>query len=104
MTIIKKFDTSQVTKPKFAFPNFSKKFIFFAAAGIFALIVLEVWANNTVVTYGDKLESITALQQSLQMENQILENNIAKMSSLTSIASESALLGFSKAEKLEYIR
>lgn len=104
MTIIKKFDTSSVNKSKFAFPVFSKKFICLAVTSIFALVVLEVWANNTVVTYGNKLETITALQQSLQMENQILENEIAKKATLTSIATQSAMLGFIRSEKLEYIR
>lgn len=95
MTIIKK---------EFALPVFSKKLIFLAVISISSLMVLEVWANNTVITYGDKLESITVLQKTLLMENQILENEIAKKAALTNIASESAMLGFSKSEKLEYIR
>ena len=104
MTIIKKFDTSGINKPKNTFHWFSKKFIFFAAFGIFVLIIVEVWASNTVVAYGEKFENISLLQRSLSMENQILENEIASQSSLTNIASQSALLGFSKTERLEYIR
>ncbi len=104
MTIIKKFDTSEVTETRIKLPGFSKKFILLSSLSIFVLIVVQVWASNTVVTYGDRLESITSLQQSLQMENQILENEIAKHASLVSIASESAMLGFSKTERLQYIR
>ena len=102
MTIIKKFDTGNLSKTT---PHvFSKKIISLISIGIFVLVVLEVWANNTVVTYGDKLESVTVLQKTLQTDNQILENEIAKKAALTNIASESAMFGFSKTEKLEYIR
>ncbi len=102
MTIIKKFDTKEINKP--SQKVFLIKVIFLTAIGFFILIILEIWANNTVVTYGDKLESVTVLQKTLLMENQILENEIAKKAALTNIASESAILGFSKSEKLEYIR
>lgn len=103
MTIIKKFDTSEVKKPKSVF-HISKKFIILSVISILILVVVEVWASNTVVTFGDRLERISALQQSLRMENQILENEIAKRSSIYSIASESAMLGFSKPSDVQYIR
>ena len=104
MTIIKKFDTSEVQKNEFHYPKLSKKMAIPAIFGFVILIILVVWANNTVVTYGERLDKVNSLQQVLKMENQILENEIAKQSSLSNIASQSALLGFSKTEKLEYIR
>lgn len=82
----------------------SNKLVYLSFFGIFILIVIQVWASNTIVTYGDRLERISLLQQSLRMQNQILENEIAGRAALTSIASESAMLGFSKPDKVQYIR
>lgn len=97
MTIIKKFQPED--KKSF----FSKKYVIFASIFIFFLAVLEIWASNTLVTYGDKLESLLRISKSVDLENKILENEIAKNSSLTGIASKSASLGFSKAESIQYI-
>lgn len=103
MTIIKKFDTSQIEEGKTLF-HFSPRFVLSALSSILILVVVEIWASNTIVTYGDKLEKLTALQRSLRMQNQILENEIAKLASLAHIASESAILGFSKDFNVQYIR
>lgn len=103
MTIIKKFDMSELEKPEGIF-HLSKKFITLSIISILILVIIEVWASNTVVTFGDRLERVSALQQSLRMENQILENEIANRSSLINIASESAILGFSKPSDVQYIR
>lgn len=98
MTIIKKFDP---VVPK---RNFSKKYIALVLFGLFSLMLIEVWANNNVVTYGEKFEKLSKLKQSLNLENQILENEIARKQSLGTIASKSAELGFSKVESIQYIR
>lgn len=98
MTIIKKFEPEEIKK------GFSKKYIALAVLGLLFLTVLEIWVNNTIVTYGEKFESISQLERVLLMENQILENEIAKEVSLNSLASKSAELGFSKAESIQYIR
>lgn len=104
MTIIRKFDTNEVTKQKSPFPSFSKKFIFLTVISLTVLIIIEIWASNTVVIYGEKFDTVSLLQQSLSTENQILENEIAKRASLLNIASESAMLGFSKISDVQYIR
>lgn len=98
MTIIKKFEPEEIKK------GLSKKYIAFTAAGLLFLTIVEIWVNNTVVTYGEKFESISSLERVLSMENQILENEIAKDVSLNSLASKSAELGFSKVESIQYIR
>lgn len=98
MTIIKKFDPVEPQK------NFSKRYIVFIVLGFLLLTVIEIWVNNTVVTYGEKFESMSFLQKNLSMENQILETEIAHKASLQSIASKSAELGFSKVESIQYIR
>lgn len=98
MTIIKKFDT---TEPQKGFP---KKYIGLIVACLFILMLVEVWANNNVVTYGEKFEKLSSLAKTLSLENQVLENEIAQQKSLNNIASKSAELGFSPPESIQYIR
>lgn len=98
MTIIKKFEPEEVKK------GLPKRYIILTVVSLFILTVIEIWASNTVVTYGEKFENLSALETVLKMENQILENEIAQQSSLISIASKSAELGFSKLSSIQYIR
>lgn len=98
MTIIKKFDPVLQNK------SFSKKYIFMAIFGLSVLTVAQIWANNTMVIYGEKFERLHLLSQNLNLENQILENEIARQSALISVASKSASLGFSKIGSIQYIR
>lgn len=99
MTIIKKFDPEEKNERKI-----SKKFLLPTLASLFVLVLLQIWANNTVVTYGEKFQTISNLQKNLQLENQTLENQIAKEATLSKIATQSAALGFSKPESIQYIR
>ncbi len=98
MTIIKKFDTDQPKK------GFSKKYVALAAIFLLGLTLVEIWTNNTVVIYGGKFEKLSDSAKQLNLENQILENQIAKLVSLNSIASKSAQLGFKAPESIQYIR
>ncbi len=100
MTIIKKFDTEEVVRPA----KFSKKYIFLSIVGLLMLVVAEIWVSNSTVTFGEKYESMQGFKKNLVMENQILENQIAKQASLSKVASESASLGFSAPESIKYIR
>lgn len=99
MTIIKKFDTEEV-KPN----KFSKKYIVFSMFGLLSLVMLQIWVSNSTITFGEKFDSLQSTRKYLELENQILENQIAQDSSLVSIASSSASLGFSKSVSIEYIR
>lgn len=98
MTIIKKFDTTELGK------GFLGKYITVAGAFLFILLLAQIWASNNVVTYGEKLERLSALSRSLNLENQLLENEIAKEKSLVNIASQSAKLDFAEPESIQYIR
>lgn len=97
MTIIKQFETQE--KPKY-----SKKYIFIVSIGLVSLIVMQIWANNTVASFGNKFEKVSDLQQNLILENKILENDIARYSALNYVASQSAILGFTKPKSVEYLR
>lgn len=97
MTIIKKFEPeNQKTK-------LPKRYIAFISTGLFLLILFEIWASNTMASFGGRLEKLSALEKNLKMENRILENEIAKRSSLSIIASKSAELGFSRGTSIQYI-
>lgn len=97
MTIIKKFDPEEYSN------KFPKKYVVFAAVGIFVLSIAQIWVNNTAVSYGEKLESIVKLKSTLEMENTFLENEMASELSLTNIATKSSKLGFSRIESIQYI-
>lgn len=84
-----------------------KKYASFAATGFFLLLpvlLIQVWASNNVAAYGAKLEQLSQQAQGLSLENQLLENEIAKYQSLKNIASFSAELGLTKAQSIQYIR
>lgn len=85
-------------------PKFPKIYIGFGGLCLLTLVLIEIWISNTTVEYGAKFEKMEALEHALVMENQILENEIAKNSSLLSISSKSAELGFSPPQSIQYIR
>jgi len=98
MTIIKKFEPiEQKHKPY-------RKYIVLTIISLFTLTLIEIWVSNTVIAYGEKYEKLSTLEKNLKMENQILENEIAENSSLKTIASKSAELGFSTSQGIQYIR
>ena len=98
MTIIKKFEPEEHKK------KFPKRYIVLTIMSLFMLTLTEIWATNTVIAYGERFEKLSVLEKNLKTENQILENNIAKNSSLNSIASKSAQLGFYANQSIQYIR
>ncbi len=98
MTIIKKFE------PELPQKGISKKLVIYIAVCLFVLALVQIWVSNTLVSYGEKFNQLSSLEQSLKTENQILENEIAKRASLTNLATKSAELGFSKVESIQYIR
>lgn len=99
MTIIRKFEQNTEEKRKI-----SGKIILPVIFVFVFLLIVEIWVNNTLVTYGDKLQNISNLEKTLKMENQILQTEVSSQASLNDIASESAKLGFSLPENIEYIR
>jgi|SRR3989344_6884100 len=98
MTITKTFDTEEIQK------RFPKKYIVLTIVSLLTLTLIEIWASNTVVAYGEKYEKLFAMERNLKMENQLLENEIAKNASLNIISSKSAELGFYSNQSIQYIR
>lgn len=81
----------------------SKKIIFLGSFLLGTLVVLQIWANNTIVNYGDKFEEIRQRETNLRLENQILENEIATTLSLDNIASASSTLGLEPSKDVQYL-
>ncbi len=79
-----------------------RKYLGLGLSILLILSVIEIWANNTTVSLGEKLMQINKLQQEISWENLRLENDLASRSSLDYIASTSANLGFSKAKAVQY--
>ena len=98
MTIIKKFEPEQ---PK---SRINKKFVVLIFISLLSLTLIEIWVTNIGAAYGEKFEKLTAAENNLLLENQILENQIAQGASLNNIASKSASLGFSTTASIQYIR
>ena len=98
MTIIKTFDTEEVKS------KFPKKYLGLALMGLISLTLIEIWASNTVVAFGEKYDKLSVLGKSLKIENRVLENEISSLSSLKTIASKSSELGFSPITNIQYIR
>lgn len=104
MTIIKTLEPEEQKKRKFFLFQNNNKLVFLIVFGLLALILIEIWVTNTSVSYGGRFEKLTEAESNLNLENQILENQIARYSSLNNIASESAQLGFSYNSNIQYIR
>lgn len=98
MTIIKKFE------PEIEKKTYSKKYIVLVIICLFALMLVEIWVSNNAASFGEKFAKLSQLTKTLSLENQVLENEIAKIESLKNVASRSAELGFSQPESIQYIR
>lgn len=96
MTIIRQFDLEEEKK-------FPKKMAFLVSFALLGLVIAEIWANNTLASFGKRFEDIQVMDQSLRLENQILENKIAEVSSLNNIASKSAELGLGSPKSIQYL-
>ena len=96
MTIIKNFDTQKQSL-------ISTKYTILAVVFIGFLVILKIWVNNIFSSYGEKLDNTTRLQNALILENLVLENEVAKASSLHVVVTESQQLGFSGPKSIEYI-
>lgn len=101
MTIIQKFDPEKYEETGFLA---HKKLVFLLSFSLLILIVAELWIGHTVTKFSEKFDNISKLQETIQNENQVLENEIASKSTLGNIASESATAGFYETHNIKYIR
>ena len=73
-----------------------KKYLLFAVLIILPLVLLEIWSVNRLATLGTEINKLENTSSALKLENQVLENGIAKRSSLQQVEAESIKLGFQK--------
>jgi hypothetical protein len=68
------------------------------------LIVFEIWAENRLSTYGNKLAQLKRLEAQLELDNRILETKIIEFSSLQTIDTKASALGFTQTKNVEAIK
>lgn len=88
-------------------PNYlvyKRRLIIVGCALFFLLVILEIWALNRLSTSGEQINRFDRASGSLKIENQILGNKIAKLTSLKEIETKALLLGFRPIKRVEYLK
>jgi type VI protein secretion system component VasK len=67
------------------------------------LAVVQLWAANRLATQGTALADLEARARLVEEENQELNNRLTYFSSLARIASDSARLGLTEADRVVYL-
>lgn len=80
------------------------KYLRFGAVFLLAVLFLEIWSVNRLSTYGEKIQDIKSAKVILELENQVLENQIAQDASLTAIEVKASALGFNSVKTWHYFR
>jgi hypothetical protein len=65
---------------------------------------IEIWTVNRLSTYGEKISKIEQSKNDLVLENQILQNEIAKRSSLSEVEKYATTLGFEKISQVKFLQ
>lgn len=84
--------------------NIKKKFIITLLLLLIPFVVLEIWSLNRLSTLGEQINTLEKTKQALILENQLLENEISKYSSLKEILKKATLFGFEKSNNIEYFK
>lgn len=80
-----------------------RKVVYIAACIFLFVAIIEIWAVNRLSTFGEKLSLIEQQKQELTLENQTLENEIAKRSSLSEVQKYATAFGFEDKSKVSYL-
>lgn len=76
-----------------------------AGVGLFlVLLVADIWSLNRLATLGEQINKFEAASSELRLENQIMQNKIAKLTSLDEIEHRSLLLGFRSIKTIETLK
>jgi cell division protein FtsL len=81
-----------------------KKYFIFAILICLPLVILEIWSVNRLATLGSQINSLESTAAALRLENQVLDDQIAKRSSISRIESEAQLLGFQKVKTISSVK
>ena len=83
---------------------FKKKLLIVLFTIIIAITVVEIWAVNRLATFGLQINQLESTISSLKLENQIMENKIAKQASLKELQTKIKVLGFEKIKAVQYLK
>lgn len=86
------------------YPYLTKKILLTLFLILFLGVVLEIWLVNRLSTLGEEISKLQYASEGLRLENQVLKNQIDKLSSLQSISSQVEELGFSKVANIQYLQ
>lgn len=80
-----------------------KKILIFLGLILLIVAVLEIWSVNRLATFGEQINKLERSKAALKLENKLLENEIAKYSSLSEAQKYAPHLGFENTKKVEYL-
>ena len=95
MTFFARFETENF---------FRRKLLIFVAILVVLAVILEIWVVNRLSTYGEKISKLEETKSMLTLENKILENEIAKNSSLSNMEKYTKNSGFEKIKDIQYLK
>lgn len=84
--------------------RFSKLLIRALGVTFFLTLMLQIWMVNRLSSFGDKLNQIKADQKQVELQNIILENSIAKLSSLETVEKQALVLGFMETKDVAFLK
>lgn len=83
--------------------NFNRKILMLMLLVLLSTVVLEIWISSRISTFGSKIFLLNQEESDLQLQNQLLQNEIATSSSLNEVSKAAQLLGLEDIRHLEYI-
>lgn len=81
----------------------SRKVIATGIALLLIMLVAEIWSLNRLATFGTQITKFESASAALRMENEMLQNKTAELTSLNTIESHALILGFRPIHSIEYI-
>lgn len=99
-----KVDMKRLKQSEEKTPKKTLKVIRIGVVIVAVFLFLEIWLVNNLSTFGGKIQQIKNAQAVVKLENQVLENRIAKNTSLNNVEEEAARLGFGSAKNLVYLK
>lgn len=80
------------------------RFVILGLTIFLVVLFVEIWVVNRTATYGDKIYQLKHAQADLELENQVLSNTIAQVSSMALLEKKATVLGFNTINHIEYIK
>lgn len=69
-----------------------------------SLTILEIWLVNRLSSFGQRMHQLMLTQATLELENQLLENQLALKTSLNYLSLKSEQLGFVSNKDVQYLK